>query len=521
MANYLYPSISEREAFYRQKAQEYGIDPGIAIKVAKSEGMQPGVFQSNVYKNGRRENSWGDWQLYKDGGLGNKFMDQTGLDPADPKNWKEAGDFALKTAAQKKSWGDWYGAGRVGIAKNQGFNSPMSLGPSAEAAPTMSGIPPMNVPQPQFPGLDLNGAIDPRKLTPLQLAMLQAQGAGPMGPGSTPGLGAPNPMQLAMGQGDPSMMDPMANPSNAPMNPGQGTMPVPPMAEAMRVGPAGAGGPIMDMAEDGPGASAPKGNWFQRNGEKIGDAMMGAGAALQSIDNPQGAAALIGLLRTKKDGKLTAEDLIRLSQGERRLAQGDRSLDIKDAAAKAKLEEKERPKQEARASMSGYVKDMANRYVKLDELGGIVNPDKPQKDNAKAWMAGTQVGQGVGKMMGTEAQSIREGINNVRPMLMNAIRQATNAGVRSFDSDKELQFYMSAVSDPGTGDLYSNLAALERLDEHFGLGMGLKETLPPELYARVKGQAENYKTAKPWDSGASTTPSTDKVIDFDDWKRGG
>jgi hypothetical protein len=395
---------------------------------------------------------------------------------------------------------------------NQGASAkPMTVGTPNESAPTMSGIPSMNVPQPQFPGLDLNGAIDPTKLTPIQLAMLQAQGAhgihagGLMGPGTGDGRRS-NPMQLAMGQGDPSMMGP--------------TGPVPPMAQAMMVGPAGAGGPVMDMAEDGP-TTTPKGNWFQRNGEKVGDALMGVGASLQSIDNPQGAAALIGLLRTKKDGKLTAEDLIRLSQGERRLAQGDRSLDIKDAAAKAKIEEKEQPKIQARTSMSGMVKDMANRYLKLDELGGIVNPDKPQKDNAKAWMGGTQIGQGVGKMMGTEAQSIREGINNVRPLLMQAIRKASEAGVRSLDSDKELQFYMSSVSDPGTGDLYSNLAALERLDEHFGLGVGLKETLPPDVYARVKGQAENYKTAKPWESGASTTPSTDTVIDFDDWKRGG
>src|SRR5690242_15775458 len=59
-------------------AQRRGMDPRIALRVAKSEGLAPGTWQSNVVKNGRRERSYGPFQLYVDGGLGNQFKAQTG-----------------------------------------------------------------------------------------------------------------------------------------------------------------------------------------------------------------------------------------------------------------------------------------------------------------------------------------------------------------------------------------------------------------------------------------------------------
>ena len=105
-------TFAEQEAYIREAAAKRGIDPNIAIQVARSEGINGYVVgnnqQSSVVKNGRREESYGPFQLYMGGGLGNKMLSQTGLDPRDPTTWKQQIDFALDHAG-KAGWGSWYG----------------------------------------------------------------------------------------------------------------------------------------------------------------------------------------------------------------------------------------------------------------------------------------------------------------------------------------------------------------------------------------------------------------------------
>lgn len=98
------------EAYIRQAAVARGIDPNIAVQVWASEG-KGGVgpsLQSAVVKNGVREPSFGPFQLYMGGGLGNVFQQQTGLDPRDPTTFQRQIDFALDQAS-KGGWGPWYG----------------------------------------------------------------------------------------------------------------------------------------------------------------------------------------------------------------------------------------------------------------------------------------------------------------------------------------------------------------------------------------------------------------------------
>lgn len=100
-----------------------GIDPDIALRVARSEGgLESWNLQSNYVKNGVREPSFGPFQLYKGGGLGNAMMRQTGLDPALAANGPAGVDFALDHAA-KNGWGAWYGAGKAGIGDWEGINA--------------------------------------------------------------------------------------------------------------------------------------------------------------------------------------------------------------------------------------------------------------------------------------------------------------------------------------------------------------------------------------------------------------
>lgn len=108
-------------AYIRQSAIRNGIDPNIALRVAQSEGgLNSWNLQSNFVKNGVREPSFGPFQLYKGGGLGNVFQKQTGLDPALAENGPAGVDFALNHAS-KNGWGAWYGAKRVGIDNFEGI----------------------------------------------------------------------------------------------------------------------------------------------------------------------------------------------------------------------------------------------------------------------------------------------------------------------------------------------------------------------------------------------------------------
>ncbi len=105
------PSLSEREAYIRAAAAKRGIDPDVAVKVWESEGKHgvgPNKQSTVIQKNGQREESFGPFQLFMGGGLGNKFQKDTGLDPRDGSTWKQQVDFSLDEA-RKGGWGPWHG----------------------------------------------------------------------------------------------------------------------------------------------------------------------------------------------------------------------------------------------------------------------------------------------------------------------------------------------------------------------------------------------------------------------------
>jgi hypothetical protein len=114
------PAFDEMRDYIRQSATARGIDPAIALRVARSEGLAPGVWQSKVRTGSGREQSYGPFQLYVGGGLGNQFAKATGLDPSDPSTWREGVDFALDHA-RKNGWGAWYGAKKVGVTGKMGI----------------------------------------------------------------------------------------------------------------------------------------------------------------------------------------------------------------------------------------------------------------------------------------------------------------------------------------------------------------------------------------------------------------
>lgn len=120
-------SQAEKEAFIRAEAARRGINPNVAMAVAKSEGFNS--FQSTVRGNGPngREDSWGAFQLFMGGGLGNEFQKATGLDPRDPANERATIQYALD-AARKGGWGPFHGAKNTGISQWQGIDRGTAAG---------------------------------------------------------------------------------------------------------------------------------------------------------------------------------------------------------------------------------------------------------------------------------------------------------------------------------------------------------------------------------------------------------
>ena len=111
----------EIASYIAKAAAARGIDPNVALAVAKSEGgLKSWNLQSGVMKNGVQEPSFGPFQLYKGGGLGNDFMRKTGMDPALAQNGPAGVDFALDHAS-KNGWGAWYGAKNTGIGNFEGI----------------------------------------------------------------------------------------------------------------------------------------------------------------------------------------------------------------------------------------------------------------------------------------------------------------------------------------------------------------------------------------------------------------
>lgn len=143
---------NDLESYIVQAAIARGIDPNVALTVAKGEGGLANPFRhgegpaprSQAPGFGHLENSFGPFQLYVSGtgaGLGDRAV-AAGIDPR--KNWQGGVDFALDEA-KRAGWGQWYGAKANGITGRMGIGG--APGPVGQAAPAAA---PAGAPAPAF-----------------------------------------------------------------------------------------------------------------------------------------------------------------------------------------------------------------------------------------------------------------------------------------------------------------------------------------------------------------------------------
>jgi len=118
---------AEKEAYIVESAKRQGIDPKIALAVARSEGL------GGPYA-GDRGSSFGPFQLHMGGlagggmaggGLGDTFRKQTGLDPRDPTTWRAQVDWSLGWAKTHgwNAWHGWHGPALAGIGSGATVNN--------------------------------------------------------------------------------------------------------------------------------------------------------------------------------------------------------------------------------------------------------------------------------------------------------------------------------------------------------------------------------------------------------------
>jgi hypothetical protein len=153
-------STAETIDYIRKSAVAHGIDPDVAVAVAKSEGLTDYV--------GDRGSSFGPFQLHYGnvagggmavGGLGDTFTKKTGLDARDPDTIRQQIDFAL-TEAQRGGWGPWHGWRGPPTAGGAGTGGTGGTGVGSGTTMNITGPITVNTPDAASFGSDLKQTIN-------------------------------------------------------------------------------------------------------------------------------------------------------------------------------------------------------------------------------------------------------------------------------------------------------------------------------------------------------------------------
>jgi hypothetical protein len=137
--------------------------------------------------------------------------------------------------------------------------------------------------------------------------------------------------------------------------------------------------------------------------------------------------------------------------------------------ANAKDTKAQDAKEEAKNTVSSTIAALRDQYNSLKTNGGITDTTKGALENASRGFSSSGFGQALGKLGGTENQSIRNTIAQTRPILLQQIMKATGMNAKQMDSNAELKLYLSTATDPAL-DYQTNIRALENLENLYGIG---------------------------------------------------
>ena len=125
-----YKGITQKniESIIAKEAKLRNMDVATAIKVYRSEGLNS--YQSQLKYKGKQERSYGPYQLFVDGGLGNTYQKDTGRKLVSDNTLEGITNqirWSLDYVAKTGSWSPWKGAARVGIEDDEGLNGSKAI----------------------------------------------------------------------------------------------------------------------------------------------------------------------------------------------------------------------------------------------------------------------------------------------------------------------------------------------------------------------------------------------------------
>lgn len=163
-------------------------------------------------------------------------------------------------------------------------------------------------------------------------------------------------------------------------------------------------------------------------------------------------------------------------------------------AREEKAATKQTETDKSRGQVDNLVAQLGNYYDALSNEGGITSTGLRAGSNAMAGLASSGLGQATGRLFGTQAQSQRNSIVQTRPLLVQAIKNATGMSAKQMDSNVELKMMLATATDP-TLDLEANRRALANLAALYGTGGGAAPPPMPSPGAPTRANAAKARAA--------------------------
>jgi len=114
-------------------------------------------------------------------------------------------------------------------------------------------------------------------------------------------------------------------------------------------------------------------------------------------------------------------------------------------------------------TVQGSLQELRGIYDQLNKMGAMVSPSRSTGSNIAARARASGVGQAVEGAVGTEAQTLRDRINSIRPGLMQSIAKATGMTGKQLDSNTDVKLFMQTVTNPASS-YEANIQAIKGLE---------------------------------------------------------
>ena len=158
----------------------------------------------------------------------------------------------------------------------------------------------------------------------------------------------------------------------------------------------------------------------------------------------------------------------------------------------AKEETKAQAKADAVKAADDVISSLSGYYATLDTEGAITSTKKGTVANIGSAISSSGIGQIAGGAVGSRAQSARDSIAQTRPLLLSTLKDALGLTAQQLNSDKELQLWLSAATNPKMS-LESNRDALKNIARRIGIRIGIQpsSTGDPEIDSILKKHEAN------------------------------